>query len=190
MAPCGEHWRQVRKLCVVELLSARQVRRMDSIRQDEVTHLVESIAASSASPAAAVVNLGQRLTAFTNNIIGRAVFGGKGWQQEAYLRELGVVATLVGGFNLVDLFPSSRPVRWLSGPVRDLRRSHARIQRILDDIIQERKEKPSATGDAGAKDGEDLLDVLLRLQKEDNLTFRLTAEIIGPIVYVSDSPNN
>ncbi|XBI87401.1 hypothetical protein VPH35_025500 [Triticum aestivum] len=31
-APYGEHWRQMRKVCIVEVLSARQVRRMDSIK--------------------------------------------------------------------------------------------------------------------------------------------------------------
>uniref|UniRef100_A0A0A9CKM4 Uncharacterized protein n=1 Tax=Arundo donax TaxID=35708 RepID=A0A0A9CKM4_ARUDO len=48
-APYGEYWRQMRKVCVVELLSARQVRRMERIRRDEVSRLVESIAATAAA---------------------------------------------------------------------------------------------------------------------------------------------
>ncbi|KAL6598282.1 hypothetical protein ACP70R_046447 [Stipagrostis hirtigluma subsp. patula] len=180
LAPYGEHWRQMRKVCVVELLSARRVRGMERIRQAEVARLVESVAA-----AAAVVDLGRGLTALTNDIIARAVFGGQCRRQQEYLRELGAVATLAGGFSLPDLFPSSRLVRWLSGAMRDLRTSHARLQRIIGGIIHERQEKrrASAVAAGAALEDEDLLDVLLRLQEEDSLAFPLTPEIIGAVIF-------
>ncbi|KAF8729037.1 hypothetical protein HU200_018348 [Digitaria exilis] len=178
-APYGEHWRQMRKVCVVELLSARQVRRMERIRQ------AEAATAMAASPSAdAVINLSQGLTALTNNVIARAAFGGECRQQQAYLLEIEVVATLAAGFNLPDLFPSSRLARWLSGAVRDLRRSHARVERITAGIVQERMEKRSTShGIVGADvDDEDLLDVLLRLQEEGSLAFPITTEIIGAVI--------
>jgi cytochrome P450 len=161
-APYGEHWRQTRKVCVLELLSTRQVRLIESIKQDEVEHLVQSVAAASS-----VVKLGKALAKLTSNVVARAAFGGKCPQQEEYLRELERMTMLVGGFSLVDLFPSSRLVRWLSGAERDVRRSHARVQRILGDIIEQRKEKKPTSASAAIRDDEDLLDVLLRLQKED-----------------------
>ncbi|KAM0846799.1 hypothetical protein ACQ4PT_055435 [Festuca glaucescens] len=177
-APYGEHWRQMRKVCVVELLSARQVWRIDSIKQDEVAYLVESVAAAASS----VFNLGEALAKLTSNVIARAAFGGKCPQQEEYLRELERMTMLLGGFSLVDLFPSSRLVRLLGSAERDLRRSHARVQRILGDIIEERKEKkPASTAATG--DDEDLLDVLLRLQKENTLRLPLTSEIIGAVIF-------
>jgi cytochrome P450 len=180
-APYGEHWRQMRKVCVVELLSARQVRRIESIKQDEVVRLVEIVAA--ASSAASVVDLGEALAKLTNNVIARTTFGGKCRQQEEYLRELQRIAILVAGSSLVDLFPSSRLVRWLSSTPRDVRRSHALVQRILGDIIEERKERKPGAG--AVRDDEDVLDVLLRLQKEDALPFPLTTEIIGAVIFVS-----
>ena len=187
-APYGEHWRQMRKVCVVELLSARQVRRMERIRQAEVSRLVESAAAAAAASASpAAVNLRQVLTALANNVIARAVFGGECRQQEAYLQALEVVATLAGGFSLPDLFPSSRLARWLSGAARDLRRSHARVVSITAGIVQERMEKRRTTtpvADADVQD-EDLLDVLLRLQEEGSLTLPLTTEIISAVISVS-----
>ena len=188
--PYGEHWRQMRKVCVVELLSARQVRRMERIRQAEVSRLVESVAAAAASASSsadAVVNLSQGLTALANNVIARAVFGGECRQQEAYLRELEVVATLAGGFGLADLFPSSRLARWLSGAARDLRRSHAQAESITAGIIQERVAKRSTATTVAGDDvqDEDLLDVLLRLQEEGSLTLPLTTEIIGAVISVS-----
>lgn len=101
---------------------------------------------------------------------------------------LKVVATLAGSFNMVDLFPSSRLVRWLSCVERRLREHHAQTVRIVDSIIQDRKEnEASASPGASAEDddNDDLLDVLLRLQREDNLTFPITAEIIGALISVS-----
>jgi cytochrome P450 len=187
-APYGEHWRQIRKVCVVELLSARQVRRIESIKQDEVAHLVESVATAAAS--SVVVNLGKALAKLTSNVVARAAFGGKCPQQEEYLRELERMTMLVGGFSLVDLFPSSRLVRWLSGAERDVRRSHARVQRILGDIIEQRKEKKPTSTSAAIRDDEDLLDVLLRLQKEDTLRFPLTSEVIGAVIFVSEPPSS
>uniref|UniRef100_A0A0D9VVH7 Cytochrome P450 n=1 Tax=Leersia perrieri TaxID=77586 RepID=A0A0D9VVH7_9ORYZ len=180
-APYGEHWRQVRKICVVDLLSARQVRRLETIRQEEVTRLVDSIAVttSTSSP----IDMTQTLASLTNDVIARAVFGGRCRQQEEYLRALTAVALTAGAFSLVDLFPSSRLVRWMSFGERQLRKHHAEMVRIVNSIIQERREEKASPYPAGAaaKDDDDLLDVLLRLQKEDS-TFRLTAEIIGALI--------
>jgi cytochrome P450 len=179
----------MRKVCVVEVLSARQVRRIESIKQDEVARLLESVAEASAASPAATVDVGERLARLTNNVIARAAFGGECRQQEAYLRELARMSPLVGGFSLVDLFPSSRLVRWLSSAAGDVRRSHARVQRILGDIIRERQEKKpnNDSAAAAARDDEDLLDVLLRLHKEDALSFPLTPAIISAVIFVSDS---
>jgi hypothetical protein len=35
-APYGDHWRQMRMVCVVELVSSKQVKRMDSMRAEEM----------------------------------------------------------------------------------------------------------------------------------------------------------
>jgi hypothetical protein len=66
-SPYGEHWRQIRKFCIVEMLSARQVKRLEFIRDAEVTSLVRSIATASAS-SAPVVNLTEAMSALLNDI--------------------------------------------------------------------------------------------------------------------------
>ncbi|CAM0883738.1 unnamed protein product [Alopecurus aequalis] len=180
--PYGEHWRQMRKVCVMEVLSARQVRRLESIKQDEVAHLVESVAAAASS--AAVFDLGNAFAELSSNLIARAAFGGKCPQQELFLREFNAITLLLGGFSVVDLFPSSRLVRWLSSSARGVKRSHARVQRILAEIIVERENKsPSGAGAGAARDDEDLLDVLIRLRKEDTLDFPLTSENIAAVIF-------
>ncbi|KQJ86373.1 premnaspirodiene oxygenase isoform X2 [Brachypodium distachyon] len=187
-APYGAAWRQMRKICVVELLSARQVRRMEHIRADEAGSIVRSIAV-----AGGVVNVGEKVMRVANDVVSRAVFGGKfARRQEEYLRELDEALALAGGFCLVDLFPScpQRLLRWISDDERRMRRSHGRIQQIIDDIVDERKaaaRAAAASSDEGGRrsvnDDEDLLEVLLRLQEEDSLEFPLTTDTMGGILF-------
>ncbi|CAM0877458.1 unnamed protein product [Alopecurus aequalis] len=181
-APYGEPWRQMRKVCVMELLGAKQVRRSEEIKAEEVGNLVRSIA--TAASTGATVNVSSAVTALSNDVVSRAAFGGKFTRQEEFIRELHVAMEMVAGFCLVDLFPSSRLARWLSSGERRLRRSHSRIQGIIADIIDERKAaRASHGGSSPDPDDEDLLGVLLRLQLEDSLEFPLTTEIIGAVLF-------
>ncbi|XP_073363770.1 desmethyl-deoxy-podophyllotoxin synthase [Aegilops tauschii subsp. strangulata] len=175
-APYSDRWHQARKVCTMELLSTKQVKRMEGIRSEEVSNLLSSITTSIGT----TINLTEKLSALMNDVIARAVFGGKCAQQGEYLRELEKVTALVGGFSLVDLFPSSRLVRLLSSGERRMRRSYGRIQCIISNIIEQRKEMRAAVS---SNDEEDLLDVLLRLHKEDSLPYPLTLEAIGVIIF-------
>ncbi|XP_048560132.1 desmethyl-deoxy-podophyllotoxin synthase-like [Triticum urartu] len=180
-APYGDHWRQMRKVCIVELLSSMQVRRMDSIRPEEVGNLLADIATAAA--AGDSINISEKMMELSNNVVSRAVFGGRFTQQDEYIRELDVVLTLLGGFCLVDLFPSSRLARWLSFGARRMKKSYGRMQRIIADVIEERKAARAAAGGASSTDDEDLLDVLLRLQNDDSLAFPLTTDSICAVLF-------
>ncbi|TVU36873.1 hypothetical protein EJB05_18826, partial [Eragrostis curvula] len=63
---------------------------------------------------------------------------GHPWRQrEAYLDEMANALELLAGFNLVDLFPTSRLARVIGGrSLRVAREVHARIDRIMKAIIQ------------------------------------------------------
>jgi cytochrome P450 len=185
-APYGQHWRQMRKVCIAELLSSVQVRRMEGIRLEEVGSLLRYIAAAAASTGA-TVNLSEKAMSLGNGVVSRAVFGGKFIQQEDFIRELQVVLTLLGGFCLVDLFPSSRLARWLSFGAQRMKSGYARMQGIIDDVIEGRR-KAAAQG--CSTDGEDLLGVLLRLQEEDSLAVPLTRDSMCAVLVVSISDHN
>jgi hypothetical protein len=98
-----------------------------------------------------------------------------------YIRELDVVLTLLGGFCLVDLFPSSHLARLLSSSARQMKRSYGNMQRIIEDVIDKRRKGAFSSG----TDDEDLVDVLLRLQKEDSLELPITRETICAVLFVS-----
>ncbi|XP_047068062.1 zealexin A1 synthase-like [Lolium rigidum] len=180
-APHGDQWRQMRKVCIMQLLSAKQVKRMEGIRTEEMGNLLRSITASSS--AGTTVNVSEKVAALTTDLLTGALFGAKFTWQDEYLHEFRKTMELVSGFCLVDMFPSSRLVRWLSNGERLVRRSCDRMQHIIAGIVQERNAVRAARRSASSTDDEDLLDVLLNLQHEDSLPFPLTTEIIGCVLF-------
>ncbi|XP_044971037.1 zealexin A1 synthase-like isoform X2 [Hordeum vulgare subsp. vulgare] len=176
-APYGDHWRQMRKVCVTELLSSKQVRRMESVRAEEMGSLLRSMTAS----AGATVNFSQKVAALSNDVVARAVFGGKFSQQEDFIHASDRIMDLLGGFFLVDLFPSSRLVRWLSSEERRIQSSRDLMHRIITDVIDERKAVRAASNGGTCDEG--LLDVLLTRQEEGSLESPLTTDMITTVLF-------
>ncbi|KAJ4791148.1 cytochrome P450 family 71 polypeptide [Rhynchospora pubera] len=171
-APYGEHWRQVRKICILELLSSKQVQSFRSIREDEVGSFLRQI--SSMSSNGQIVNLSEGLLAITNNVLLRAIMGSKFKDQKPVLDDILKSFELTAGFNIVNLFPSSRIANLISGTVRKAEECHRSFDRLLDNLIRDHKEK-GVDGEV-----EDLLAVLLRLHDEDQA---LSMDTVKAIVF-------
>ncbi|KAL6629987.1 hypothetical protein ACP70R_029752 [Stipagrostis hirtigluma subsp. patula] len=172
-APHGEGWRQLRKICAVELLSARRVHSFCPIREGEVGRLLRAVAAA-ASP----VNLTDRISAYVADSTVRAIIGSRFKHRDAYLRLLQEGIKMVPGMTLPDLFPSSRLALLVSRAPGQITRHRQEMQQLIDTIIKEHQES------RGSGDGEeeDLLDVLLRLQKEVDSQYPLTTENIKTVI--------
>ncbi|XP_049388529.1 premnaspirodiene oxygenase-like [Solanum stenotomum] len=67
----GDYWKQIRKICISELLSAKMVKSFSLIRQDEVHDLVTSIC----STPNVVVNMSEKVLRLTSSVICRSAFG-------------------------------------------------------------------------------------------------------------------
>ncbi|GMN32054.1 hypothetical protein TIFTF001_044648 [Ficus carica] len=72
-APYGEYWRQLRKICMQELLSTSRVESFRPIREEEMLSIVELIA----STAGSAINLTERIKYSTYSITSKAAFGKK-----------------------------------------------------------------------------------------------------------------
>jgi hypothetical protein len=68
---------------------------MESVRAEETASLLRSIAASAS--AGATINLSQKVAALSNDIVTRAVFGGKFSQQRDFLHAIDQLSDLLGG---------------------------------------------------------------------------------------------
>ncbi|KAL5209476.1 hypothetical protein ABZP36_005099 [Zizania latifolia] len=177
-SPYGDLWRQLRKICVLELFSARRVQSLRHVREDEAARLVRSVADECAmGGGSAVVRIGEMVSRMVNDSVVRSAVGGRCTRRDEYLRELEIAVKLTGGFNLVDLYPSSSLARRLSGTLRETERCNRNARTIMDDIISEHA---AVTDDSDGDD--DLLGVLLRLQKNGGTQFPLTTDMIATVI--------
>nr|XP_016453128.1 PREDICTED: psoralen synthase-like [Nicotiana tabacum] len=67
----GNYRRQMRKICIVEILSMKMVKSFREIRQDELSSLISLIRSMKGSP----VNMTDKIFWFTNSITCKAAFG-------------------------------------------------------------------------------------------------------------------
>ncbi|KAJ6724359.1 CYTOCHROME P450 71D10 [Salix viminalis] len=173
-APYGDYWRELRKISILELLSAKRVRSFKSIREEEVSDFIGSIYAKEGSP----INLSRMIFSLGNGIIARASIGKKCKTQEAFLPVLDELSQALGGLNMADVFPSSRFFRMVSRVRSRLERMHREADEMLDSIISERRANSGLASKMAKNEAEDLLGVLLNLQEHGNPESQLTTSSI------------
>ncbi|XP_051230544.1 desmethyl-deoxy-podophyllotoxin synthase-like [Lolium perenne] len=165
LAPKGEHWRQVRKLCVNELLSARKVQSFRGIREAEAGKLVASLAvASAASRHRQPVNVSSHLATYVSNAAVRAMVGDEITDRDAFFECLDKGVTAAAGFSLTDLFPSSRLAHAFCGTTRRLEAALQGMRHVMNGVIEEHRARRSVDACNG---DENILDVLLRIQQTE-----------------------
>ncbi|XP_048319426.1 cytochrome P450 71D9-like [Ziziphus jujuba] len=180
-APYGEYWRQLRKICLQELLSISQVQSFQPIREEELSILIKWIAFNAQSGSA--INLTQKIFATTYNITARAAFGKRCKDQEKFISVLEDSITEAGGFDIADLFPSVGFLHYISGTRPKLERLHREADMILETIINEhRKDKAKCKTDDEGKTEEDLVDVLLKFHDRSDNEFSLTSNNIKAVI--------
>ncbi|KAF5176095.1 Cytochrome p450 [Thalictrum thalictroides] len=176
-APYGDSWRRLRKICVLELLSAKKVQSFWSLREEEVSKLVEKISLVAGSQ----INLSKMIFALMNDITARAAFGKTCKDKEAFISVADYILRMVAGFSFVDIFPSMKFFATISGTNSKIKMVHQTVNKILDEIIREHKENRMETLKGEVE--EDLMDVLLRIQEAPELEIPITMENIKAVIF-------
>ncbi|XBI03902.1 hypothetical protein VPH35_132266 [Triticum aestivum] len=176
----SRHWKAVRKLCTVELLSPRRIRLFRPVREEAAARLVRSVA-----DAGGLVDVGERVKVMMNDVIMRVSVGDRCQQRALYLEELDRAIDLMSGFNLTDLFPTSRLARVLGS--RSLRATwevHGRIQSIMDAMVHEHKMAMESQEASAGHEREDILTTLLRFQRDGGMgCITLTNENVSGVLF-------
>ncbi|XP_057417163.1 cytochrome P450 71D8-like [Lotus japonicus] len=172
-APYGDNWRQMRKICTLELLSAKRVQSFSFIREDEVAKLIQSIhlSVSTGSP----FNLSKSVFSLINTLVSRAAFGKKSECEDELLSLIKKAVEMTAGFDVAELFPSLKPLHLITRMKAKLESMHKKLDKILDSIVNEHQSDHDM--------GENLVDVLLRMQKSGNLEVPITVNNIKAVIW-------
>ncbi|KAH9321161.1 hypothetical protein KI387_015800, partial [Taxus chinensis] len=183
MAPYGAHWRHMRRLCVVELLSPKRIESYTSVREDEVLDMIRSIWKKS-EQGTVPVNVSNSFASLTSSIIWRILFGTKfsdelnGGGLKEILDE--VLATMAAT-NIGDYIP------WLDWVDLQGVKPHMKsVRRVMDAAVdkmidQHAHRNPTASSN-NHQHVKGFVDVLLEMQKTDTAEMEITREHIKTII--------
>ncbi|CAM0954600.1 unnamed protein product [Alopecurus aequalis] len=167
-SPYGERWRQVRRIAVVHLLSAKRVDSFRGLREQAVASFVERIRGWSDRESR--VNVTELIISLTNTVISTAAFGDKlGGVEPGRLSDMmEEIGGLLSTIAVSDVFPRLRWVDWATGLDAKMKRTAAKLDSILESALGEHES-------TGGNDDEarDLLDDLLLIVRDGDQGYKL-----------------
>ncbi|XP_058108613.1 trimethyltridecatetraene synthase-like [Magnolia sinica] len=174
-SPYGAYWRQARKMCIMELFSARRLDSYEYIRVEETRALLHNLFTASGK----AITLKDYLSTVSLNVISRMVLGKKYTEESAsetpivtpeeFKKMLDELFLLSGVLNIGDSIP------WLGfldlqGYVKRMKALSKKLDRFLEHVINEHNERRDGVKDYVAKD---MVDVLLQLADDPDLEVKL-----------------
>ncbi|KAL8148723.1 psoralen synthase [Apium graveolens] len=155
-----EYWRQVKSICVTQLLSNKRVNSFQNVREEEVDLLVQNIENSCSK----VINLTELLIEVTGNVVCK-VSVGSGDKVDSYkILILEIMEMLGYSRSIEDFFPMFGWVDWLTG----LRGKVAKAAKGVDDFLEGvLKEHLTARASNNASADNDFVSILLEIQEAD-----------------------
>ncbi|EXB94456.1 Cytochrome P450 71A1 [Morus notabilis] len=177
-SPYGAYWRYIRKICILELFSAKRVQSFGFIREEEVAHLVRRVSESYPG----TTNLSKMLGLYANDVLCRVAFGrdfsgGGDYDKQGFQKMLEEYQELLGGLSVGDFFPSMEFVHALTGTKSRLVATFHRFDQLFDQIVAEH-----ADPDRKNVEHKDLVDVLLDIQKNESGDITLTMDNVKAII--------
>ncbi|KAF2282866.1 hypothetical protein GH714_043350 [Hevea brasiliensis] len=187
VAPYGEHWRKMRSICVLQLLSNRRVQSFRAVREEEVEFLMEKIQQNSSL--SLPVNMSEMFSSLTNDVICRVAFGKKynnGEDGKKFTKLMDDLMRLLGSsLNIGEFIPWLGWVNWVNGFNAKIDRTAKDFDEVIDGILEEHmmNNQEDKTHRNGKEDpNKDLVHILLELQKENASEFSLDRERIKALI--------
>ncbi|CAF1920146.1 unnamed protein product [Brassica oleracea] len=160
-SPYDDYWKELRRMCVQELFSAKRVHLIQPIKDEEVKKLIDTVkeSASQGSP----VNLSEKFLALNVSVICKAAFGlsfqGTVLNNDSFDKLIREAFLFLGSFSASDFFPNGG---WIIDRLTGLQGRREKSVRDLDAFYEQMFDLHKHEN----KDGvEDFVDLLLRLEK-------------------------
>ncbi|XP_028800131.1 cytochrome P450 CYP736A12-like [Neltuma alba] len=130
----GPYWRDMRKLCTLQLVSSSKLETFAPLRREELGQLVKSIEKSAA--ASEVVDLTGKVERLVEDIMYKMIFGRNRDDRFGLKGLIHEALNLVGAFNIADFVPFLAPFD-IQGLTRKLKRNYKALEDVLDKIVME-----------------------------------------------------
>ncbi|XP_047331943.1 cytochrome P450 736A117-like [Impatiens glandulifera] len=161
-APYGEYWRQLKSICVLQLLSNHKVKSFRSVREEEVVLMVERI--EEAKGKNIPVNLSETFSKIANDVLCRVLMGrkydeGDGRSLRRLIMEF---LRLLGTLSVEDFLPWLGWINKVNGLDTTVNRVAKEMDKFLEEVVNERMQEGSDEI-IGGKRKENFLDILLRI---------------------------
>uniref|UniRef100_A0AB38Z7E6 Cytochrome P450 family n=1 Tax=Paeonia suffruticosa TaxID=45171 RepID=A0AB38Z7E6_PAESU len=170
-APHGDHWRNLRRISAVEILSTHRLQMMSSIRADEVRRMIQQLYKNTDEK----VEMKSCFFELTLNVLMRMIAGKRYYGEDVTeveaareFREIVSETFLLGGAtNMLDFLPV---LKWVGfkGIEKKMKVLHGKRDGFIQSLIEEsRKEMKSrdGCGDEGRK--KTMIEVLLTLKQTE-----------------------
>ncbi|KAL6130547.1 hypothetical protein ACLB2K_068926 [Fragaria x ananassa] len=179
-AEYGSYWRDMRKMCTLELLSNHKINSFKSMRKEEVTLMVDSIRESAAKEPRVSVDLSSKVSSLSADMTCRMVFGKKYMDEEFSKRGFKSViqegVQLGAAPNLGDYIPCIAPLD-LQGFTKQMKAVH----KVFDDFLEKILEEHLQSRDHGERT-KDFVDVMLGFLGSEGSAYQIERSNIKTIM--------
>ncbi|KAL4559753.1 hypothetical protein LXL04_031898 [Taraxacum kok-saghyz] len=160
-SPYGDHWRQLKSIMVLQLLSIKRVRFFRSVREQETAIMLNVIRDSNKKS----LNLSDLFVTYTNNVTCQVVLGrkyGEGKDGQKFKNLVRDFLVTLGSFAIGDYIPYLGWVDRVNGFEGKMEKIAREIDEFVEGVLDEHRKKPE-----NITESEHFVDILLDLQKED-----------------------
>nr|QBS13817.1 Cytochrome P450 monooxygenase [Marrubium vulgare] len=170
-SPYGPYWRQARKMCLMELFSARRLESYEYIRAEEMNSFLAEVFKSAGKP----IPIKDYLSTVSLNVISRMVLGKKYLDEsdivgpEEFKKMLDELFLLNGVLNIGDLIPYVQFLD-LQGYVKRMKKVSKKFDRFLENVLDEHQSRRRKTENYVSRD---MVDLLLELAEDPTLEVKL-----------------
>ncbi|XP_047331940.1 cytochrome P450 736A117-like [Impatiens glandulifera] len=176
-APYGEYWRQLKSICVLQLLSTLKVKSFRSVREEEVLLMVERI--EEAKRKNILVNLSETFSKIANDVVCRVSLGRKydeGEDGRSFRRLLMEFLQLLGTVNVGDFLPWLGWINKVNGLDTTVNRVAKEMDEFLEEVVKEKMK------DHRGEKREDFVDILLGIYMKQEAGVSMDRDSVKAII--------
>ncbi|CAA3031596.1 licodione synthase-like [Olea europaea var. sylvestris] len=193
-SPYGPYWKFIKKLCIYELLGARNLNHFRPVRTTEISSFVQLLMnKAKSSSGSKPINITEELLSLTSNVISQMMLSircseneGDAATARTVIRE---VTQIFGEFDASDMI-------WLckNFDFQGIKKRSEDIQRRYDALLEKiiadrervrRQNREVRTADSGApaaKEAMDFLDILLDVMESGNAEVKFTRDHLKALI--------